>query len=179
MADGNSKLDCVADDNSDDTSTAARTDIPPASLDGRQTDFDNVWEECRVIVLLETTLVFQGARCKSFLAYVSKAKEMHIRGGYQWRESHALAARKATTSVIRVAGVARQSALFDLDTRRAGDRSLPSLFPVSSRSTTRFGVFLCGSLSPKESPEQWVVLALSAAVVATTSKLRAPVHTTL
>ena len=57
----------------------------------------------------------KAGRYKSYPTYASKAKEMHIKAGYPWTDSHALAIRKATTSVLRGAGVARQSAPFDFN----------------------------------------------------------------
>ena len=50
--------------------------------------------------ILALSASFKAGRCKSFLAYVSKSKEMHIRDGYQCHESRALASSKATTSVL-------------------------------------------------------------------------------
>ena len=65
--------------------------------------------------VLAVSAAFKAGRYKSYPTYASKAKEMHIKAGHPWTDSHALAVRKATTSVLRGAGVARQSAPFDLD----------------------------------------------------------------
>ena len=65
--------------------------------------------------VLSVAASFKAGRYKSFATYLSKAKEQHISAGHAWTDELALAARKATTSVLRGVGTARQSTPFDLD----------------------------------------------------------------
>ena len=135
-------------------------------------------------------------RFESFPAFVSKAKGRIPVA--RWQRSDR---PQGDRLGLLEAGIARQSAQFDLDKAviagdildvpgparlewwvfhsSSGRLKLLSLWLVKSRSTTtRRGVFRCSFLFQKETPEQHVVFALSAAVVATTSKLRTDVHTT-
>eukprot|EP00973_Karenia_brevis_P068679 9549786-Karenia_brevis.AAC.1 len=58
---------------------------------------------------------FQESGYKSFTPYVAKAKEHHILAGYEWSEMLGLVVVKATHSVARGVGSARQSKPFDLE----------------------------------------------------------------
>ena len=83
--------------------------------------FHEAWfnHEVPVLPITAASLLSVAASCKagrykSFPVYLSKAKEHHIQAGHAWTDSLALAARKATTSVLRGLGAARQSAPFDV-----------------------------------------------------------------
>ena len=84
--------------------------------------------------------------------------KMHIRDGYQWHEGYPLAAQKAT-SVLWGAGIARQSAPFDVEKAVKvagyipdvpGARGCFAVSPITSRSTTRRGVSRCSFLSQRK-----------------------------
>ena len=84
-------------------------------------DFHTAWFGAEEPILpLTPAKLFAVAACfkeggyKGFPAYMSKAREMHIISGNNWGEHLDLARRKATASVLRGVGVARQSAPFDL-----------------------------------------------------------------
>jgi hypothetical protein len=57
---------------------------------------------------------FEEGAYKSFAPYLSKAKEMHILGGFEWTPLLEMCFRKASHSVLRGIGAARQSRPFDL-----------------------------------------------------------------
>jgi hypothetical protein len=85
------------------------------------TAFHEAWFGPNVPALpLTTGKIFAVAACfknggyRAFRAFAGRARELHILAGHPWDEELDLARRKATMSVLRGLGVARQSAPFDL-----------------------------------------------------------------
>ena len=83
--------------------------------------FHNSWfGTCIPALPLTTAKLFAVSACfkdggyRSYRAFVGKAREHHILEGHAWTEELDLVRRKATLSVLRGLGVARQSAPFDL-----------------------------------------------------------------
>ena len=66
------------------------------------------------VKLFAVSACFKEGGHRSCRAFMGKAREHHILEGYTWTEELDLARRKATLSVQRGLGVARQSAPFDL-----------------------------------------------------------------
>jgi hypothetical protein len=84
--------------------------------------------------ILAVAACFKEGGYRAFPGYMSKAKEHHILAGYDWCGQLDLVARKATTSVTRGLGMARQSTPFKLvqalEAVREGKVVLPSEAPV-------------------------------------------------
>ena len=85
------------------------------------TAFHEGWFGRQVPVLpLTTAKIFAVAACfkdgghRAFRSFAGKAREVHILEGHPWDEELDLARRKASLSVLRGLGVARQSAPFDI-----------------------------------------------------------------
>ena len=73
---------------------------------------------------------FKEGAYVSFSAYMSKAKEMHILDGYDWSHLLDICSKKATRSVTRGAGTARQSNPFDLEKAITACTLTPEVIPA-------------------------------------------------
>ena len=89
--------------------------------------------------------LFKEGGYRAFKSYLSKAKDMHVLGGYAWDIQLDLAFRKAALSVLRGLGTSRQSAPFDLPLalEKADDASVIHTdgAPVGWRNLLVIGVF--------------------------------------
>ncbi|CAK0835747.1 unnamed protein product [Prorocentrum cordatum] len=123
-----------------DTS-AASSKLTADSLWATWSVFHQAWfGEATPALPLSAETVYAVAACfkqggyRGFPAYMAKAKEAHTLAGWPWDEQLDLARRKATASVLRGLGVARQSAPFDLNAAvkavREGSVHLGPLAPV-------------------------------------------------
>ena len=84
--------------------------------------------------ILAVASCFKSGGYRAFPGYMSKAKENHVLMGFEWNGQLDLVARKATTSVTRGLGMARQSTPFKLllalEAMRENKVDLPSTTPV-------------------------------------------------
>ncbi|CAK0883204.1 unnamed protein product, partial [Prorocentrum cordatum] len=123
-----------------DTS-AASSKLTADSLWATWSVFHQAWfGEATPALPLSAETVYAVAACfkqggyRGLPAYMAKAKEAHTLAGWPWDEQLDLARRKATASVLRGLGVARQSAPVDLNAAvkavREGSVHLGPLAPV-------------------------------------------------
>merc|ERR1711983_13663 len=95
-------------------------------------------------VFLVASLFKQGGY-RAFKSYLSKAKDMHVLGGYSWDAQLDLAFRKAALSVLRGLGTSRQSAPFDLllALEKAEDATIVYMdgVPIGWRNVLVLGIY--------------------------------------
>ena len=86
---------------------------------------------------------FKEGGYSSFAPYLSKAKEIHVLEGFEWSILLDMCGRKATHSVLRGVGAARQSKPFDLSKAitalEEGDVELPAEAPIGWRNLLVLG----------------------------------------